>query len=93
MKYFLKYGRQGNLMIYFFDFATLSINKIEKWTKCCFLLFLKKGDFGITKNYRCRTPIAAKVYNALLLNHIKLKIEKILRKNLDGFRKNRSTTS
>ena len=38
------------------------------------LYFLKKGDFGITKN--CRgltfTTIADKVYNALLLNCIKL---------------------
>ena len=31
-----------------------------------------KGDFGITKNYRARTPTAqaAKVYKALFLNRI-----------------------
>ena len=38
---------------------------------------------GTTKNYRgiTFTSIAAKVYNALFLNRIKLEIEKIIRKN------------
>ena len=36
---------------------------------------------------------AAKIYNALLLNCIKPEIEKILRKNQNGFRRNRSTIS
>ena len=36
--------------------------------------------------------IAAKIYNALLHNHIEPKIEKILRKNKNGFRRNRYTT-
>ena len=35
----------------------------------------------------------AKIYNALLCNCIKTKIEKILRKNQEGFQRNRSTTS
>ena len=39
------------------------------------------------------TAIAAKIYNALFLNRIKPKIEKILRKNQNGFERNRSTTS
>ena len=37
--------------------------------------------------------MAAKVYNALIRNSIEPKIEKILRKNQNGFRRNRSTTS
>ena len=39
------------------------------------------------------TSIAAKIYNALLRNHIEPKIDNILRKNQNGFRRNRSTTS
>ena len=41
----------------------------------------------ITKNYRTitLTPIAVKVYNALLLNHIQPEVEKIIRKNQDEF--------
>ena len=44
--------------------------------------FPKKGDLGLTKNYRgiTLTSIAAKIYNALLRNRIKPKIDNILRK-------------
>ena len=75
--------------------AVYTQNAIEKWTKGCILPFPKKGDLGIAKNYRgiTLTAIAAKVYNALLLNRIRPEVEKILRKNQNGFRRNRSTTS
>ena len=55
----------------------------------------KKGDLGLTKNYwgLTFTCIAAKIYNALLRNRIEFKIDNILRKNQNGFRRNRSTTS
>ena len=68
---------------------------IEEWTKGCIFPFSKKGDIGITKNYRgiILTSLAAKVYNPLLLNRIKTEIEKIFMKNQNGFRRNRSTTS
>ena len=60
----------------------------------CILPFPKKGDLGLAKNYRgiTLTSIAAKIYNALLRNCIEPKID-ILRKNQNGFRRNRSTTS
>ena len=63
--------------------------------KGCILPFPKKGDLGLAKNYRgiTLTSIAAKIYNALLRNRIEPKIDNILRKNQDGFRRNRSTTS
>ena len=56
---------------------------------------LKSGDLGLAKNYRgiTLTSIAAKIYNALLGNRIEPKIDNILRKNQNGFRRNRSTTS
>ena len=55
-------------------------NTIKKWTKDCILLFPKKSDLRITKNYRdiTLTVIAAKVYNAMLLSHIQTEIKKIL---------------
>ena len=61
----------------------------------CILPFPKKGDLGLAKNYRgiTLTSIAAKIYNALLRNHIEPKIDNILRKKQNGFRRNRSTTS
>ena len=63
--------------------------------KGCILLFPKKGDLGLTTNYRgiTLTSIAAKVYNDLLRNRIEPKIDNILRKNQNGFRRNRSMTS
>ena len=53
------------------------------------------GDLGLAKNYRgiTLTSIAAKIYNALLRNRIEPKIDNILRKNQNDFRRNRSTTS
>ena len=70
-------------------------NRIDRWMKGCVLPFPKKGDLGLAKNYRgiTLTSIAAKVYNALLRNRIEPKIDNILRKNQNGFRRNRPTTS
>ena len=75
--------------------AVYNRNTIDGWTKECIPPFPKKGDLVLTKSYRGVTliSIAAKIYNALLRNCIELKIENILRKNQNGFRRNRSTTS
>ena len=63
--------------------------------KDCILRFPKKGNLGLTKNYGGITlmSIAAKIYNALLHKHIEAKTDNILRKNQNGFRRNRSMTS
>ena len=75
--------------------AVYNQNRIDRWMKGCILPFPKKGDLGLAKNYRgiTLTSIAAKIYNALLRNRIEPKIDNILRKNQNGFRRNRSTTS
>ena len=59
------------------------------------LIFPKKGDLGLAKNYRdiTRTSKADKICNAPLRNLIEPKIDNILRKNQNCFRRNRSTTS
>ena len=63
--------------------------------KGCTLLFPKKGDLRLAKNYWgiTLTSIATKIYNALLRNRIEPKIDNILRKNQNSFQRNRSTTS
>ena len=93
MKYPQKYGRQKTLMIYSFDLATLCTKNNGKMDKTCLLIFAKKSDFGITKNYRGTTFIAvtAKIYITLLLNRIRPAVEKILRKHQNNFRRNQST--
>ena len=60
--------------------------------KGCILPFPKKGDLGLAKNYQgiTLTSIAAKIYKARLQNRIE---PNILRKNQNGFWRNRSTTS
>ena len=75
--------------------AVYNQNPIDRWMKECILPFPKKGDLRLAKNYRgiTLTSIAAKIYNALLRNRIEPKIDNILRKNQNGFRRNRSTTS
>ena len=75
--------------------AAYNQNTIDGWTKGCILLFPKKGDLGLVKNYRGITLISrvAKIYNALQHNQIEPKIEKILQKNQNGFRRNWSTIS
>ena len=63
--------------------------------KGCILPFPKNGDHWFAKNYRgiILTSRAAKIYNTLLRNRIAPKIDNILRKNKNGFQRNRSTTS
>ena len=75
--------------------AVYSQNRIERWMEGCILPFLKKGDLGLAKNYRriALTSIAAKIYNALLGNRIEPKIDNILRKNQNSFRRNISRPS
>ena len=57
--------------------------------------FTKKSDLWLVKNYRgiTLTSIVTKIYNTLLRNCIERKIEKIIRKNENGFQRNQSMTS
>ena len=75
--------------------AVYNPNPKDWWMKESLPPFLKKGDLVFAKNYRgiTLTFIAAKIYNALLRNRIEPRIDNILRKNQNGFRSNRSTTS
>ena len=95
MKYPQKYGRPRNSSTYCSDTVMPYIIKTQdKWIKGCILSFPKMVVFGIAKNYQgiTLTSIATKIYNVQLSNRIEPKIEKILRKNQNGFRRNRSTT-
>ena len=71
--------------------AVYNQNTIGRCTKGCILPFPKKSDHGIPTNYWSIT--LTKSYNALLRKCIEPKIEKILTKNQNGFRRNRSMTS
>ena len=75
--------------------AVYNLNTIDICTKRCILPFPNKGDLGIAKKYRgiTLTSIVAMIYNALLRNLREPKIEKLHRKNRNGFQRNRSMTS
>ena len=63
------------------------------WLRSQIIPIAKKGDLTLPTNYRgiSLLPIAAKIYNKLLLNRIRAEVDPILRKNQNGFRPGRST--
>ena len=75
--------------------AVYNQNPIDRWMKGCILPFPKNSDLELAKNYRdiTLTSIAATIFNALLRNRIEPIIDNILRKNQNGFRRNRSMIS
>ena len=70
------------------------LEPIARWTNGCILPFPKKGNLSIITNYIgiTLTAISAKIYKLMLLNRIRPEIDPILRRNHNGFRKNRSMT-
>ena len=71
------------------------INKVipKAWTTASIIPIPKKGDLTNPNNYRgiSLAPVAAKVFNKLLLNRIYPYIDPLLRPNQNGFRRGRST--
>ena len=95
MGYLMLKTRQFDDILFRHCNAVYNRNLIDRWMKGCILPFPNKGDLGLAKNYRgiTLTFIAAKKYNAQLWNCIEPKIDNILRKNRNGFQRNRSTIS
>ena len=69
--------------------------KPDVWSKSIIIPVPKKGDLSSPQNYRgiALTPVAAKVFNKMLLNRIRPHLEPLLRKNQNGFRPGRSTVA
>ena len=74
---------------------TLTGNKPKAFSLSFIVPIPKKGDLSTPSNYRGITlsPIAAKIYNSMLLNRLIPYVDPILRNNQNGFRKGRSTSS
>ena len=75
--------------------GTLNGDKPEVWSSSGIIPTPKTGDLSVPTNYRgiSLTPIAAKVYNKLILNRVQPHINPLLRGNQNGFRKGRGTIS
>ena len=71
-----KTGKFNDILLYFCN-KMYNGNKIQTWTKSCILPFPKKGDLSQTNNYRgiSLIPIAAKIYNTMLLNRIQPEVD------------------
>ena len=69
-------------------------NKPDAFSQSAIIPLPKKGDLSLPSNYRGITlsPIAAKIYNSMLLNRITPHLDPVLRRNQNGFRKGRATT-
>ena len=69
--------------------------KPDQWSLSNILPVPKSGNLSNTDNYRGigLTCIIAKIFNSMILNHIRGPIDSHLRDNQNGFRKNRSTLS
>ena len=93
MKYLQKYGREENLMTYYFNNAILSMNKIQirNGQKAASYPSLRKAT---PESWRTTDiTLTAKVYHVMLLNYIQPEVKKILYKNQNDFQINWSITS
>eukprot|EP00111_Clytia_hemisphaerica_P004088 TCONS_00011696-protein len=75
--------------------ATLDGARPPEWGLSAIVPVPKKGDLTKTDNYRgiSLSQVSAKIYNRLILNRRRPKIDKVLRPNQNGFRSSRSTSS
>ena len=74
---------------------TLNGDRPDIWVKSGIVPLPKKGDLGITGNYRgiSLTVTAAKIFNKMILDRIRPHLDPLLRINQNGFRAGRSTLS
>ena len=80
--------RSFNYILFEAGNATYNQSSIEIWTRGCILPFINKVDLSLTTNYRETNPLLPR--STFQINRIQPEIEKILRQNQNGFRKNRS---
>ena len=84
-----------SLLLKLCDFCLLDNQCPLPWRTSQIIPVPKKGDLSLASNYRgiSLLPIAAKIYNRLILNRLLPFVEPLLRNNQNGFRAGRSTLS
>ena len=84
-----------NLLLKLCDFCLLENQCHTSWRKSQIIPAPKKGDLSLATFYRgiSLLPIAAKIYNKLILNRLLPFVDPLLRNNQNGFRAGRSTLS
>ena len=91
----LKRCNIDDIILYFCNKALLDKMKQKQWSILNIIPIPKKGDLSLGSNYRgiSLTSLVAKTYNRMLLNRIMPHLDCHLRKNQNGFRSGRTTTS
>ena len=71
----------------------VTLSPPSSWLKAGIIPIPKKGDLSAPKNYRgiSLMPIAAKIFNKLILNRLVPYVDPLLPINQNGFRRGRST--
>ena len=84
-----------SLLLDLCNFSLLNNTTLNIWRQSQVTPVSKKGDLSLATNYRgiSLLPIAAKIYNKLILNRIVPFVDPLLRPNQNGFRAGRSTIS
>ena len=84
-----------DLLLKLCNFCLINKTCPSTWRTSQIIPVPKKGDLSLVTNYRgiSLLPIAAKMYNKLILNRLLPKVEPLLRNNQNGFRAGRSTLS
>ena len=69
--------------------------RVEQWSLMNIIPVFKSGNMLDPNNYRgiSLAPVAAKLYNRLILNRIRPALEPFMRHNQNGFRPKRTTTA
>ena len=84
-----------DLLLKLCNFCLINKHCPKSWRISQIIPVPKKGDLTLVKNYKgiSLLPIAAKIYNKLILNRLLPKVEPLICKNQNGFRTGRSTHS
>ena len=91
----LKRCNIDDIILYFINKALLDKMKPKQWSILNIIPIPKKGDLSLGSNYRgiSLTSLVAKTNNHIILNRIRPHLDCHLRKNQNGFRNGRTTTS
>ena len=83
-----------HIILDFCNNALLNGEKPDQWSVSNIIPIPKKGDLSDPQNYRgiSLSSLVAKTLNKMVLNRIKPEVEKILRREQNGFRPSRNTT-
>ena len=91
----LKLCNLDDILLDMCNASLMDRDTVEKWSLMNIIPVFKSGSVLDPNNYRgiSLAPVAAKLYNRLILNRIRPALEPYMRPNQNGFRPKRTTTA